>query len=605
MAEDNKIRLTKEGQQDRMVTQSQAQPFLDRGFTMSENTAPIQTPTAPLGQEAAFEFAQRLPQPSPTITPENLGTSQPITLPESQLPDATSGDAILTSATTNIDQIMKSLEPTEVSAEQTKEQNILDVMAELTGGLGQKGAEQLSLEQKSQLPQLRQQFAELNSKILEKNAEFETLKQSYEQANLIEEGKPQTLSRLQGAQARNYRMFLAQKNALAAEAGFLQAQAQGLQGRITDAQNTVNRAIDLKYSTIQSQLNTYQAQLNAIQPELNRQEQRRATAQQILLNNQLRELEDKKESEKQIQSVMFEAISNGINDTEVLAQISNAIDYNQALRILGANMPEPEDESVLDLQARYPDAGISATDTFEQASAKLPNSRIYRQQTRLAGGGGGGGSTVRPQTLPETPEEVKEVLSGLSSIAQDVYENPALLDNFTPTEKGKIIKELSGAGLDLEEFTVEKVNAAQRTQIAQYDDLIRQGQSAGEFLEETGLDTGPIASRVKSVQAAFGGAQDFTTYRGIIDNMSSALLKLRSGAAVTPQEYERIKGFIPTPLDDERTAKTKIFNFYTELDTARDNYIKRATQTEQQILESVDRADTPPKQTNFRLKYNY
>lgn len=182
--------------------------------------------------------------------------------------------------------------------------------------------------------------------------------------------------------------------------------------------------------------------------------------------------------------------------------------------------------------------------------------------------------------------------SKLSATAKLVYDNPNLLANYTPTKKGQILDELAKSGVDMKNFGLEKVGAAQRDTIAQYDDLSRQGKTAETILTELNLNTGPIASRVKEAGALFGGSPEFTQYRSVIDNMSSALLKLRSGAAVTPQEFSRIAGFIPDKNDDEKTALRKIKSFYEEMDTAKANYIKRATETSQQLVDSVSKTGT-------------
>jgi hypothetical protein len=50
--------------------------------------------------------------------------------------------------------------------------------------------------------------------------------------------------------------------------------------------------------------------------------------------------------------------------------------------------------AVLELRQKYPDAGITAKDSFETASAKLKNSRIYGEQVRPPAGAGGGGGGV-------------------------------------------------------------------------------------------------------------------------------------------------------------------------------------------------------------------
>lgn len=177
--------------------------------------------------------------------------------------------------------------------------------------------------------------------------------------------------------------------------------------------------------------------------------------------------------------------------------------------------------------------------------------------------------------------------SGLSPLSQSIYANPALLNNLTPTEKGKVLKELAANGMNLEQFATQQVTAAQREQIAGFDDLIREANNAADLLSRTKLNTGILASNVGKVGAALGVAPNFTEYRSIIDNFGSALLKLRSGAAVTPQEFTRIAGFIPAVTDDQKTAQIKINRFVEEMTKAQQNYVARSTQTTQQIQQSV------------------
>lgn len=172
----------------------------------------------------------------------------------------------------------------------------------------------------------------------------------------------------------------------------------------------------------------------------------------------------------------------------------------------------------------------------------------------------------------------------LSSRTQQVYDNPALISNYTPTERGKILDEIAESGLDTSRLTLANVNATQRDQVALFDEIENEADLAKQKYA-TGIDTGPISSRFQALQAVVGRAPEFTELRSIIDNMGSILLRMRSGAAVTPQEFERIKGFIPAINDDEKTAQTKITRFYAAIADAKQNYIKRSTQTSFQILQ--------------------
>jgi len=333
----NKIRLTKEGQQDRMVTESQLQPFLDMGFSQATadapTSAPVVAPTDP-EQLKAFNFAHNLPPPDSTFTTEKISDATPVAVPEVSQPGMIQAGATITGATTSLAEIMKTLAPPETET-QVQEKTILDEMAALTGEKGQRGLDQLTAEGESPLSGLREQLSDINAQVLAKNAEFDTLKASYEQESQRLEASPATISRLKGKQAQNYKMYLAQRNTLAAEAGFLQAQAQGLQGKITDAQRIIDRSIDLKYASIQAELDTKIAQLQAIQPQLNREETLQARAQEILLNNQMRELEEKKEQDRQIQTMMLSAASEGA-PSEMLSTISGAKTVTEASQVFSS-----------------------------------------------------------------------------------------------------------------------------------------------------------------------------------------------------------------------------------------------------------------------------
>lgn len=183
---------------------------------------------------------------------------------------------------------------------------------------------------------------------------------------------------------------------------------------------------------------------------------------------------------------------------------------------------------------------------------------------------------------------IEGVDGDLSSLAQEVRDNPALLDFLTATEKGNILTELAKQGVDLSDFTIKEVSGSQREKIAEFDDLERQALESSILLEE--LNTGPIASRGGSVAAFFGVASpEFVKYRATIDNMGSTLLKMRSGAAVTPEEFERIKGFIPLINDDQKIAAVKINNFNREMGLAKANFIKRSTQTRFDIAKEVQK----------------
>lgn len=265
------------------------------------------------------------PKPTNTITPDKMRNETPINVPGtatngSSPVGAGEANAMIAGGKTALSDLIQQLTPTQTDAEK-KQQMLLDQMASLAGQEANRAADQLTAEQSANLPQLRQQFAEINGQIMTKSAEYDALVKA-------QEGKPITMSSIIGSE----RAIL---NAKASDIGMLTARAQALQGQIETAQSTVNRSIDLKYSSIDARLNMYQAQLNALQPTLTKEEKIRAQAQQILLDERKQVLEEQKNTEK---------------------QLSN---YN------------------IEMMSKYPSAKISITDSYETTQKKVTQSEEY------------------------------------------------------------------------------------------------------------------------------------------------------------------------------------------------------------------------------------
>lgn len=253
---------------------------------------------------------------------------------------------------------------------------------------------------------------------------------------------------------------------------------------------------------------------------------------------------------------------------------------------------------------RFPDAGIDASDTVQSAVDKIKASPTYiasreqdaadlaykqaqtgasnrsNQPKASSSGGGGGGGSRSGGAIPVTPGQA----ANLSATAQAVVDNPALLSNFTPTERGKIITEIASAGIDTTSLTVPKITPAQTKVITDYDDAARRAEEALNFITTTGIDTGPVASRIKAGQAIIGGAPEFTQLRAAIDQLSSSIINALSGANVPPAEFARMRGFIPSINDDEKTLVLKLNSLKAEMEKSKSNFISRATQTSSQTI---------------------
>lgn len=244
---------------------------------------------------------------------------------------------------------------------------------------------QLEEERKRNIEAQNQAIADKNIELQKKVAEVKALEASYALANQQEEGRPQTLSRLQGAQAQNYKMFLAQKNALAAEAGYIQAELLGMQGKLQTAQAAADRAVELEYADRQSKYNAQIAQLNILLPQLEKEEKRYATALQMTLEQQANALAEEK------------------------ANKQNLVNYN------------------LELMATYPQAGITTNDSPEVATQKVASVTAQIMASKVSSGGGsssGGKIAVAPTSegnianlSPEVQSWVNLINNGKATIS--------------------------------------------------------------------------------------------------------------------------------------------------------------------------------------------
>lgn len=298
---------------------------------------------------------------SPLLTPETDITIGQGTTTNSYLSDTliASAKADVSNAQKDIQQLQELLTPpkTDLSNQVNQLLEELDTGAETLTG---RGKMQLSEEQKQGIEDKKQAIEDKTAELNKKLAEIDSLTSSYNLANQQDEGRPMTLARIQGAQAQNYKMYLAQKNSLTSEAGYLQAELLGLQGKLTEAQAAADRAVDLEYSDRLDSYNAKLSQLNILLPQLEAEEARYGSAVQLYLQQQADTLTEQKQAKSDIMAVKLKAITSGINDPSILARIGNASSYNEALQILGENIPTNIEELTPDYK-NYLLAGGEAT----------------------------------------------------------------------------------------------------------------------------------------------------------------------------------------------------------------------------------------------------
>lgn len=216
-----------------------------------------------------------------------------------------------------------------------------------------RGAMQLSEEEKRGIEQKKRDLLSKSAELKRKTDEINALTASYNLANQTEEGRPQTLSRLQGAQAQNYKMYLAQKNSLTSDAAFIQSDLLAMQDQLTAAQEAANRAVDLMYADREAKYNATLQKINILQPQVEKEEARYLAGLKLDLEKQQDKMAEEKTFKKQIQDYKLQAIGLRLSNN-VVNQIGQAKTIEDAYRVLVNNTPKKASGTTQsELEQRY------------------------------------------------------------------------------------------------------------------------------------------------------------------------------------------------------------------------------------------------------------
>ena len=376
-----KFKISKPGQQDRFVTEEQFKAEGFKGFTRSADQTPI-APPPPVDPKnlTPLEFAQTLPPsqaPIGDITPEKLAEEPDIVLPPPPPPVVDTGaETVADQTKADIIADIKRRQDIQKATETPEQKASFDLskeIAKLIGDTAGKTAFEIQQQEELQAP-LEKQLTSVNNQIDALVAEQQRLLTE-------QQGKPITMNSIIGAQAQI-------RAVLNSDIFTLTARANALLGNIALAEKQIERAVNAKFGPIEEEIAIKRAQRAAIADIVSKDERTQLDALEAADRAKELQIAEDKAREKEIQGIMLDAINAGITDQNILDSISAAKTVEEAAKLLAASAP---DTNVSALQAKYPDAGIVATDTFEQAKAKLSGSLIFQQQTRLAGEPGGAG----------------------------------------------------------------------------------------------------------------------------------------------------------------------------------------------------------------------
>lgn len=112
-------------------------------------------------------------------------------------------------------------------------------------------------------------------------------------------------------------------------------------------------------------------------------------------------------------------------------------------------------------------------------------------------------------------------------------------------------------------------------ELGAYNGLIRSSENALAAFDEARKGgkniTGPITGRAISLFGDFTQmAPSGISARSLLANLSSQVMKDRSGGAITPQEFVRLEPFLPSQNQDETNARQKLVDLQRELRAIRE-----------------------------------
>ena len=504
--------------------------------------------------------------PMTTINPQptNPSAGQPVVInpvqttgaPPLQLPQPDTNLATADATVTGSSQTAKTLQDylNQLEAPKTaldgQNQALMDRLSSLYGSNVGRAQETAKLEDSSGLNTLKKQFADLNSQILTKNAEYLKLRDMTEQN-----------SNLKGSfSAKDTQLARAQ----AADVGLLQARALGMQGQVNASQDAIDRAIDLKYKGIEEEITAKEKQMALIAPLLTAQQAKVAQAQERMYADEKERIAEKKAEAKENLNLIFTSgltnkfVNRGgkfirASDGKVYGDQADPV--KEFFRDAGVSSFEEayqrglvgdltsdliaDRDSVLKLRETYPDAGINITDDWQTAVDKLGGSNKY----------------ARENPVDNAPNV--QNINGVASIYNPetgMFEPVAMEGNVGSAEKY-----LKADG------TPAKLLAGQVDTISAFDSTVSQAQKALDLLNN-GVQTGPIElGKLLAGKLTNKANSNQLSYEQKIAMIRADFMKAISGATVSEPERKRLEAFLPVFTDQEGVAKSKLENLVTEL----------------------------------------
>jgi len=293
---------------------------------------PQGTPAPATIKQAPAVITSSTLQPQPTLTVPQANPSP--------VPTATTIPTPAEALLKNFD-----LTQNEQAATSAQENIVAKMLENITNQQGE-SAYKTKLLNESNIGQKRQDLVNLNSQILQKQAEIQQDDITLVSKMRAEENRDTLLPFAQNAQAKLAGDAAIIRALKTSEIGVLNALAIGKQGDLQLAKDTINEAVDAKFAPYKEQNALYEAQLKAIQPFLDKAEKKQALAQQTKVNLAIKEIDKVSDFQK---NALANAISNNAPQS-VLNAINSATTIDQITKFGSKYIQSAADK--LDLQLK-------------------------------------------------------------------------------------------------------------------------------------------------------------------------------------------------------------------------------------------------------------
>lgn len=178
-------------------------------------------------------------------------------------------------------------------------------------------AELAKQEEAKGVNQFKQTLTDINSQILQKQAELnqDDIRLAAGLSNVEKQAIPmQFITGQQQSIQRDAQIARALKSS---EIGVLNAQVLATQGNIALAQESAQKAVDIKFAPYKEALSVYNAQLEALQPILTADEKKQASKQSFLSSLALKEIDRLQTQEVKSNDMIINAVAQGANPQNI------------------------------------------------------------------------------------------------------------------------------------------------------------------------------------------------------------------------------------------------------------------------------------------------